>query len=396
MGKGRLPIDNAPVITNKQVFENKSVRLLWDYPVKMNDYITGFRLYRSARPEGTKQKIYEGKNPQERSFTDNSPELTNYYVLSVYDTETEKFSTGQTYAELIDSVPPVAPTGFAGKIDSLGVVRLSWQPNTDSDIHGYRVYRSNRPDFEFLLVHPAEILKTDFTDTINIKTLTKEIYYRLKAIDLRGNMSEFSKILELKRPDIIPPVAPVIQKTTAEKDGISIIFYNSSSSDVVRHHIYRKDETNTAFVLIASIDMPAMPEKTTIYLDKDIQSGDNYIYQILAEDDSGLHSVSSAPIFAKALGEKLAEQITLKAKLIENNTEKKIVLTWTINAKKKIEYILIYKAEGDTPMRLYGNSNENNFTDKNILFGKDVKYRVKVVFDDGTTSNFSKETIVKL
>ena len=391
-GSGRLPITNAPIITEKQVIDNKQVKLSWNFPEEMDNYVKGFNVYRSFKPEGTKQKIYAGKKPTEREFIDKSPELTNYYVISVYDNETEKFSMGLTYAELIDSIPPVPPIGLAGKIDSLGIVRLSWKENTDKDINGYRVFRSNRPDHEFMQITPAALQETNFVDTININTLTKNIYYRVKAIDLRDNQSSFGEILELKRPDIIPPVTPVIKEISAEKNGILITWYNSSSEDVIRHYIYRTAKFNDEKQQIAEILTSANFEKISTYLDKNIEGGETYIYQIVAEDDSNLRSALSSPIQAKAQGEEQSRQLKLKAK----SDGETITLTWTIDTKRKIERILIYKAMGEEPLRIFTNTTANTFTDTESAFGKTLTYRIKAVYEDETTSDFSNEVKVSL
>lgn len=389
VGQGRLQITEAPVVTNKEIIENREVKLSWTFPEEMNEYIGGFRLYRSEKPEGTKEKIYEG-TPQERTYSDNSPELTNYYVLSVYDGETEKFAMGTTYAELIDSIPPAMPTGLAGKIDSAGTAYITWNENTDKDIYGYRLFRSNHPDFEFMPVSPAEIIETAYSDTVNIKTLSKKIYYRLRAVDKRGNLSDFSEILELKIPDFIPPVSPVIKEITAEKDGILLAWYNSSSSDVVRHTIFRKSETDSAFFFIGKVVMPEIFEKTSTYKDKNVQAGETYLYRVEAEDDAGLRSMPSSPLYVKALGEKTAQQIVLKAKINNNN----ITLSWTI--ANNIARVLIYKATGQESLRVYGSSTETSFTDKEIPFGKTVKYMIKFVYNDGTNSDLSNEVILNL
>ena len=387
-GRGCLPITQSPVIINREVIDNKEVRITWSYPEEMNEYISGFRLYRSSKPTGTKEKVYESKSPSEREFIDRNPGLTNYYALSVFNEGTEKFSSNTLYAELIDSIPPRPPKGLAGKIDSTGVVRLTWNKNTDSDISGYRVYRSNRPDFEFLLVSPSMLTDTCFTDSVNINTLTRQIYYRLRAEDLRLNRSDFSEILELKRPDVIPPVAPVIQQITQQKNGLQITWLNSSSSDVVRHHIYRKEVNDTVFQQLASLDKPS--GKQSVYTDNSVQAGETYIYQVCAEDDSGLFSEPSSPVLQKAPGE-IPEQIVLKKKEEANQ----VVLMWTIKSKKKAERVQIYKATDGESMKLLGNTTGDNYTDSEIGYEKTYHYRIKVMFDDGVFSELSNEITVK-
>jgi fibronectin type 3 domain-containing protein len=389
VGHGRIPITDAPMIVNEDVVNNAEVRLSWAYPEEMNRYISGFRLYRSSKPDGVKQKIYESKTPVERMFTDVSPELTNYYIVSVFNNETEKFSSNISYAELIDSIPPLKPSGLQGRVDSTGRVWLTWASNKDKDLDGYRVYRSNRPDFEFLLITPAVIKQPFYTDSVTLNTLTRQVYYRIRAIDLRQNQSAFSEALEVVRPDIIPPVAPVIKSVEAQKGALLITWINSSSVDVARHHIYRKQKSDTAFQWLASVDKK--PEKQSTYADRTIEPGETYIYQVKAEDNSQLYSDPSAPVQQKALGG-LVEQVLLK----KREHPDRVVLQWEIKSKKSIARVLIYKATGDAALQLYGNSTENNYTDDKILPDNTYRYRIKAVYVDGASSALSNEVTVKL
>ncbi len=73
------------------------------------------------------------------------------------------------------------------------------------DIRGFNVFYSNKPDHEFSLLTKTPLTDTVFRDTISLKTLTKKIYYKVVAVDYNSNYSKFSQILELKRPDVVPP-----------------------------------------------------------------------------------------------------------------------------------------------------------------------------------------------
>ena len=390
VGRGRLPIASAPAIISKEVINNEEVQLSWEYSEEMNEYISGFRLYRSSAPNEKKEKILETTDATDRTFTDKNPGLTNYYVLSVFDDYTEKLSAGHTYAELIDSIPPSPPVTLTGSIDSTGIVTLNWVKNTEADIDGYRIYRSNHPDFEFLLVSPGVVKETIFTDSIQLKTLTKNVYYRLRAIDLRQNQSEFGEILELKRPDVIPPVSPLIQSINEQKKGLLITWINSSSIDVAAHHIYRKEKNETDFKLLTSIKKK-QDEKQSSYTDNTVLPGETYSYQVKAEDDSGLFSAPSSPAQAKAPGNSL-EQIILK----KENDSGKTILKWTVNSKKKVIRVLIYKAENDEPLKLYDNTEEDSYTDNKIAIEKTLRYRIKTIYEDESSSELSNEVTIKL
>ena len=388
-GKGTLPITNAPAIINNEVINNSVIKLYWEYPEKMNDYITGFNIYRSKKPSGKKKLIYNGKDPKAREFTDSTPSFSNYYLISVYNDKTEKLSPLRTYCERIDSFPPAPPQFLTGKIDTTGKVTLSWKPNTEEDIYGYRVYRENNPKFEFILISSAEILDTTFVDSINLKTLTKKIYYRVKAIDERQNQSGFSEILSLKRPDIIPPVSPVLKSIADINGNPEITWVNSSSSDVTFHHLFRKSKTDSVTVVVASLNKNE--DISSVYLDKTVESGKEYSYYLTAEDDSKLQSLPSNMGYFKVKSD-ITEGLKLKKRVYTD----KVILSWSIKTDKQVERIVIYRSIGEEAMRLYSNTIEDSFTDQKLNPEKTYKYTIKAIYTDGSSSVMSNTVTVKM
>jgi fibronectin type 3 domain-containing protein len=268
-------------------------------------------------------------------------------------------------------------------------VWLLWKSNADHDLSGYRLYRSNRPEFEFQLVAPAVISDTFFVDSVNLYTLTHEVYYRLRAIDLRQNQSAFSDILELTRPDVIPPVAPVIVEVVEQKTALVVAWLNSSSNDMAFHHIYRKEKSDTALQLIARVERQGY-DKRSSYADVSVEAGKTYVYQISAEDQSGLLSPLSAPVQQKSSAG-IAEAIRLKKREQGGIT----MLTWEVKSTKKVARVLIYKALGSAPMRLLGSTSETSFIDSEASVEQTERYRAKVVYEDGTSSALSNEVVVK-
>lgn len=389
VGRGRIPLTFAPTIVNNEVINNEAVRLTWEFPEEMNEYIDGFRIFRSASPTGIKDQLYEITESSARTFTDTNPGLTNYYVLSVFDAHTEKFTSGHIYAELIDSIPPIPPINLAGMIDSIGVVTLSWSANTEEDLDGYRVYRSNHPDFEFQLISSDIVRDTTFTDFVQVRTLTRSVYYRFRAIDLRGNQSEFSEILQLTRPSVIPPVSPLIQSVSETENGIEIRWINSSSVDVTAHHIYRKMPNDSTSIRIFTFEN--RDESQSSHTDNTVRQGEMYIYYVVAENSGGLLSTPSSPVQQRAPG-RLAEQIVLRG----TSSLDGIVLTWTVQTQRQPARILIYKAENDEPLRLFGNTTESSFTDRTTAFERTFRYRIRVIYEDGSSSELSNEVSVSL
>lgn len=389
-GTGMLPITTAPVIVNNQVIDNNRVQLDWEYPSDMNAYITGFKIYRSAKPKGRKSLVLQGKDPLQRSFVDTVPQMTNYYLISVYNAQKEKLSPMITYAERVDSFPPLAPVNLAGTIDSTGHVTLTWGRNHDDDLEGYRVYMSNHPDFEYILVTPAVLNDTVFNDSINIKTLTRKIYYKVKAVDVRQNQSAFSTQLAITRPDVIPPVSPLIKSIVNEKDLPQLTWINSSSDDVSIHLLYRKELTDSVFVKVATLNNSTNGNRTT-YIDKMAVAGKKYVYQVVAQDAGGLKSPPSNSGYFKMPSD-VTENIRLKKKLFIDHVQ----LTWTMKTDKQVKRVLVYRSIDNGPLRLYDNTTEAMYTDRKLSPGKTYQYAVKAVYLDDSTSSLSSNIVVKM
>lgn len=388
-GRGRLPLTHAPVMIDKKMINNEKVELTWEFPDEMNPYISGFKIYHSSGPNQRKEVVFTGKEPAQRSYVDENPDMTNYYLVSVYNSDDEKVSLIETYAARVDSFPPLPPQGVTGSIDSLGRVSLNWLPNQESDLEGYRVYVSNHPDYEFSLCTSSVLLDTLFSELINIHTLTRSVFYKVRAIDVRQNQSAFSEMLELKRPDVIPPVAPRLISISEDKKGATLEWVASSSSDVVQHHVYRKGERDTSFVRIASL--PYNKEEVLHYSDSQVAGGHGYAYYLLAEDDSGLLSPASNQRFVRIVSN-YKEFIRLKfTKRIDH-----VILEWETNAVKKVERVVVYRSEGEGEMRLYGNSKEDQFVDKVLSPGKVYIYRANAVYEDGSSSPMSDPVTVKM
>ena len=99
-----------------------------------------------------------------------------------------------------DVFPPAAPTGLQAVADAhAGAIDLSWQPNSEADLAGYRVYRrevgSNAPPVRISgAVEPAATFRDD-------KVAPGETYaYSVSAVDHDGNESARSPEVEEKLP----------------------------------------------------------------------------------------------------------------------------------------------------------------------------------------------------
>ncbi|MFT5162819.1 MAG: endonuclease I/subtilisin-like proprotein convertase family protein [Alteromonadaceae bacterium] len=107
-----------------------------------------------------------------------------------------------------DTTPPLAPSVLSATGGD-GNVALSWAANTDSDLMGYNVYRSNTSGGATSKVNTSVLTATSYADT-NVSGDTT-YYYTIKAVDTSFNESavsaEASATTDVGPP---PPASPTI------------------------------------------------------------------------------------------------------------------------------------------------------------------------------------------
>ncbi|MFC3362776.1 fibronectin type III domain-containing protein [Pedobacter fastidiosus] len=387
-------LEASPVMEKADVI-GKTVKVSWKMP-EQPAFILGYDLERSNNVEKGFKKINQKIiSSSTFEYIDDQPLGSNYYRIRAYGQEgISKVSYG-IFAQLIDSIPPAPPIELKGTIDKTGLVKLSWKANSEKDLAGYRVYRGNVIDGEFSQITRKAVKINAFTDTIELKTLTKSVFYKLVAVDKRYNPSEFSQPLKLKRPDIVPPMPPSLYEVKNQTDGIYLAWYISSSNDVVAHEVYRTPKGEENWKPIASFK-----DTTHTFNDATAELKQTYVYKIRAVDDSNLTS-DSKPFTAKRLDLGLKPAI-INMKATADRENLAVVIKWAYNIPKVDSY-LIYKAEQGKPLRLYKTLNpattlqkdkSNQFIDTQLLINTIYIYRIKAVFVDGNESPFSKEILI--
>jgi hypothetical protein len=86
-----------------------------------------------------------------------------------------------------DKTPPAVPVGLEVKASEAGAY-VAWEPNSESDLAGYRVFRSEWPDSGFKPVTDRLTSGVGFFDS----SYTPGLYYAVSAVDESGNESAMS------------------------------------------------------------------------------------------------------------------------------------------------------------------------------------------------------------
>ncbi|HTO92985.1 MAG TPA: fibronectin type III domain-containing protein, partial [Bacteroidota bacterium] len=200
----------APRVHNPGQGRKAVVLLTWDMPAPSPD-LAGFIVSRSALPDS----LYHDLTPRllaksARRFADTKADPAEpYYIVTSVDTAGNRAPSFPLLGALVDTLPPAIPTGLRGHIDAGGAVHLAWNRNRERDVIGYRVLRANDLRHEFTQLTGSAWRDTAFVDTVETRTLTRFVYYRIAAVNARFNHSRATVPLALRRPDAVPPEPPV-------------------------------------------------------------------------------------------------------------------------------------------------------------------------------------------
>lgn len=390
-GKAKKLLAYVPRITNKNYLENNSIILEWEFLKEGNKHITGFELNRSNKAKGTYKTVMKNIPSHARKIRYDHLEATNYFTITAIGKHGERRTSFEALVQPVDSIPPIKPSGFEGKIDSLGIVTLKWKANTEEDMLGYRVFRGNNKKEEYSQITVSPHRGVVYYDSISIKSLNSKVYYKLIAVDKRFNMSNTSEILELKKPDVIKPTQPIFKSYKIKDGKVHMTWANSSSEDVIKHEVYRKGKENTDWVMQYSVDSNQYAKEVEQWTDRNIIEGDRYSYTVIAIDDSALESDPAPPLTLTIPKTSLAPAIKGLNSYVDKNNGY-IELYWNAYTLPNVAEIAIYKGLKDKPISLYKNVvvSVKRIKDIKVKPNNEYVYIVRVIFKDGTMSKAVK------
>lgn len=182
-------------------------RLLLQWNANTEPDLLGYRIYRAvssgvyAPPDGAYQRLGSAMvDTTQPSFTDTTVSRDVYYfyrITAVDQSGNESLPSNPSSTFATDITPPAKPAGFKVKeLDTGHDIELSWQPNTESDLAGYQLYRATSPAGPFELVKILGRGETTFHDTD--LTQGQWYYYYLVATDEKGNASQPTDVVSVQ------------------------------------------------------------------------------------------------------------------------------------------------------------------------------------------------------
>jgi fibronectin type 3 domain-containing protein len=197
------------------------------------------------------------------------------------------------------SLCPAQPGGLQARGGSRKVV-LSWQPNRESNLRGYKVFRGITPMGPFSKI--ASVTKNTFTDADLENSRT--YYYKVRAFNKEGKESPPSTVIAAETAP--SPLGPIILDATSLIAGIRIRWTinprkGDEGTEVSGFKIYRATDPVGEYVWVGSIsveseDPSVLRLEQFAYEDTGLADGAKYYYRLTAFNNKGIESDFSSTL----------------------------------------------------------------------------------------------------
>ncbi|MBI4563493.1 MAG: S8 family serine peptidase [Planctomycetes bacterium] len=185
-----------------------------------------------------------------------------------------------------DTTAPAAPSGLTATAAGPSRIDLDWADNTEADLAGYNVYRSDDGGLTFGQV-AAGVAASSYSDTGLVAAST--YFYYVTAGDTSGNESGASNVAwaTTAAPDLEAPTAPSgLSATAVGSSRIDVDWADNAEADLAGYNVYRSADG-------AVYDQVAAGVSGSAYSDVGLAASATYYYFVTATDTSGNESAPS-------------------------------------------------------------------------------------------------------
>lgn len=141
-----------------------------------------------------------------------SRDTTYYFAIRAEDDagNLALISNVVTWDWVYDTAPPAAPTGVTA-VKASGSVQVTWNPNSESDLQGYSVYRATAAGGPFTKVTSSLVMSPNWLDSS--PPAATDVWYEVSASDVSDNEGARSAAFHLvlsstAAPAVIEGLAP--------------------------------------------------------------------------------------------------------------------------------------------------------------------------------------------
>ncbi|MDX2811914.1 PA14 domain-containing protein [Streptomyces sp. PA03-5A] len=193
----------------------------------------------------------------------------------------------------VDKIKPLAPAGLRATYSgSTAKAGLTWSPNAEMDLAGYRVYRRLATATVWTRIGGTGLVTSPRFGDTPPPTGAKYVY-TLTAVDKAGHASADSTMITVASTDRTAPAVPTgVLATYSESTGaVTVTWAAGKDGDLRSYRVYRRTGADGAWVRLAPDSAPS----TELYLNDQMPGGTagTYSYAVTAVDASGNESARS-------------------------------------------------------------------------------------------------------
>lgn len=390
IGQGHELLAFVPSMETGFIDHEGILHLKWFFEEQANDLIKGFILNRSDKSSGKYQIFTDTLQANQRTYTSKKPlESTNYFTITAIPKHGEERTSFPLLVQAVDSIPPAIPEGLKAVMDTSGVVTLTWNPNTEKDLMGYKIYQALKEGEEPVPLTDSVWLSNQFEAKLNLSLLNRKAWYAITALDQRANQSPLSALVEVKKPSTIPPSPAVFTKYELKADSITLNWINSYDEDITHHNLFRKASKDSTFTQI--FQYPKQQNNT--YTDLALQAGERYTYYIQSQNKGDLTTPSELLEIKIPTSASSKKEITRLYAHYQKDKHR-ILISWDDELTNVAEYQL-YRAIKGTPLIFWQTVTppQKGLYDTDVQTGVEYEYAVMAVSQSGAYSVMKKISI---
>lgn len=381
-----------PLLLQPKHESEDTVRVTWQMPENVDEDLAGFAVLRG---DGSNEEFVRlhpdltDPNLREWIDLDFNRDLDTYYAVQAVDTAGNVSNSAVLPVSYIRFNPPVRPEIGQATIGDDGSVEIIITPDPEGAVDGYKIFMANDPDHEFSVVKEVfgdslvvEGERTVIRDKVMLNTLTRNVYYQIRAYDVHFNESEASEVIALERPDIVPPPRPVFKNVEVGATSVNFEIALPSVDDFQMATLYRRYHPREDW---QPVQMFRERGQIVGYVDRELEPGVAYQYRIQAQDRSGLLSDFTNPVEVRTVNRRAVEPVeSISAQYTDRGT----MIRWSFSGNSEDHFFVIYRQTDGGGFRQVGRSDETMFTDRRVRSGRH-EYQVRVFRKDGNQSAMS-------